>query len=79
MKKNHDVITEHYLVPATLFLLNICFAHVLYAFTAGSTYSSSARIAMVAVLALMGISLVLKKNVIMVGSMLFYLLMALTL
>jgi hypothetical protein len=79
MKKNHNALTEHYLIPATLFVMNICLAHFLYAFTAGSTYSGTGRIAMVIALFLMGVSLVYKKQVLIAGSILFYLLIALAL
>ena len=77
MKKSHNVLTEHYLVPATLFLMNICIAHVIYAYTAESTYSPVGRLAVTIAFVLMGGSLVSKKQFLLTGSILFYLLVAL--
>lgn len=78
MKKSHHVLTEHYLVPATLFLLNISLAHVIYAFMAESTYSTVGKIAVTVSFVLMGGSLFYKKQLLLAGSMLLYLLVALT-
>jgi hypothetical protein len=77
MKKTHNVLTEHYLVPIILFLLNICLAHVIYAFVAASTYSLAERIALTLAFALLVGSLVFKRQVLLVGSILFYALVVL--
>lgn len=43
MKKTYSSLAEHYLVPAVLFLLNVCLAHLVYAFAA-SSYSAADKI-----------------------------------
>lgn len=75
MKKTHNAFTEHYLIPAVLFLLNICLAHVIHAFVTGST--SLTRIALTVALVLLGSSLLFKKQFLLTGSILFYSLVAL--
>jgi hypothetical protein len=77
MKKIHHTLTEHYLVPAALFLLNICLAHLIYAFASGSTYPPISRIALALAFVLLGSSLVLKKQIHLAGSILFYTLVVL--
>lgn len=72
MKRGHHVFTEHYLVPAVLFLLNICLAHLIHAFVAGETYSLLDKIALAMAFVLLGSSLLLKKQVHLAGSILFY-------
>lgn len=77
MKKPHNILTEHYLIPAVLFLLNICLAHVIYAFVAASTYSLSGSIALALAFGLLMGSLFFKRQVLLVGSILFYALVVL--
>jgi hypothetical protein len=77
MKKPHNILTEHYLIPAILFLLNICLPHVIYAFVAASTYSISERIALALAFALLIGSLFFKRQFLLVGSILFYALVVL--
>jgi hypothetical protein len=74
MKKRHHTFTEHYLVPAVLFLFNICLAHIIYAFAGGSAYSPVSKVALAAAFALLGCSLLLKKQALLTGSILFYVL-----
>lgn len=76
MKGKFNKLTEHYLVPAVLFLLNICFAHLTCVFVAGSAYSISTRIAIVVAFVLLGSSLLVKKQIHLAGSILFYILVA---
>lgn len=72
MKKSHHALTEHYLVPAALFLLNICLAHLIYAFTSNSAYLPLGKIALAVAFVLLGSSVVFKKQVHLAGSILFY-------
>lgn len=72
MKKRHNALTECYLVPAVLFLLNICLVHLTYALVAGSTYSPISRIALAVAFVLLGSSLLFKRQVLLASSMLFY-------
>jgi hypothetical protein len=65
-------MTEHYLIPAVLFLLNICLVHLAYAFVSGSAYSVEGKIALSASFILLGSSLLFKKQVLMTGAMMFY-------
>lgn len=74
MKGKHNKLTEHYLVPAVLFLLNICLAHLTCVFVAGSPHSLSSRIALAVAFVLLGSSLLVKKQVHLAGSILFYML-----
>ena len=76
MKKEHHKFTEHYLVPAVLFLFNICLVHLIYVFVPGSAYSVVGKIALAIALALMGISLFHKKQVLLISAILFYTLVA---
>lgn len=77
MKKKYHALTEHYLVPAVLFLLNICLAHTIYAFAGDSLYSAAGKIALVAAVAFLGSSLLLKKETLLAGAILFYAVVAL--
>jgi hypothetical protein len=79
MKKKHNGFTEHYLIPAVLFLLNICLVHLIYAFVAGSMYSYISKIALAVAFVLLGSSLLFKRQVLLASSMLFYTLVALLL
>lgn len=72
MKKRRHKITEHYLVPLVLVLLNVCLAHLIYAFVTGSTVSPGGKVSLVLAFALLGSSLWLKKQVHLAGSILFY-------
>jgi hypothetical protein len=76
MKKAHNALTEHYLIPAVLFLLNICLAHVIHAFATGST-PLAGRMVLIVAFVLLGSSLLLKKKFLLTGSILFYSLTAL--
>lgn len=67
MKKRHNTLTERYLVPAVLFLLNICLAHVIYAFVSSPSYLLADKVALAGAFALMGVSLVLKRPVLLAG------------
>lgn len=75
MKKH--ALTEHYLVPAVLFLLNICLVHLICVLVAGSVYSTECRIALTFTFALLTGSLLLRKQVLLSGSILFYVLVVL--
>jgi uncharacterized membrane protein YoaT (DUF817 family) len=72
MKKKHNAFTEHYLIPAVLFLLNICLVHFIYAFVAGSTYSNVSKMALAVAFVFLGSSLLFKRQVLLASSMLFY-------
>jgi hypothetical protein len=71
MKKEHNAVTERYLVPVVLFLLNICLAQVIHAFAFGST-PLPYRIMLVVAVVLLGGSLCFKKKILLTGSILFY-------
>lgn len=77
MKTRHNAFTEHYLVPAVLLMLNICLAHVIYAFVVNSTYSLAGKLVLAAAFVLLGSSLLFKKQVLLAGSITFYVLVAL--
>ena len=72
MKKHHNVFIEHYLVPAALFLLNICLVHVVYVYSAGSMYSLESKAILTLVLLAMAGSLAFKKKGLLVSSIFFY-------
>lgn len=72
MKKKYNKFTEHYLVPTVLFLLNICLAHVVYAFVSASSYLLVDKIVLAVAFVLMAGSLLLKRQVLLAGSILFY-------
>ena len=72
MKKRQHALTEHYLVPAVLFLLNICLVHLISVLVAGPANSSASKMALAITLALLGSSLLLKKQILLTGSILFY-------
>lgn len=72
MKKHHNALTEHYLIPAVLFLLNICLAHLIHALASGTMYSSSEKLLLALAFVLLGSSLLLKKRFYLVGAILFY-------
>ena len=72
MKKSTNAITEHYLVPAVLVLLNICLAHVIYAFAGYSVYDAAGKTALALALGLFVLALSLKKQTLLGGSILFY-------
>jgi hypothetical protein len=72
MKKKYNALTEHYLVPLILFLLNICLAHVIYAFTASSSYTAADKTALTLAFTLFIISLSLKKQALLGASIVFY-------
>ena len=74
MKKRYNKFTEHYLVPSVLFLLNICVAHVIYAFVSASSYLLVDKIILAVAFVLMAGSLLLKRQVLLAGSILFYML-----
>ena len=77
MKKKHNALTEGYLVPAVLFLLNICLVHLAYALVADSTYSYISKIALAVAFVLLGSSLLFKRQILLASSMLFYTLVVL--
>ena len=77
MKAKQHKLTEHYLVPAVLFLLNICLVHVIHALTEGAEHSPTYKIAIVTAFVFLASSLVARKKVYMTGSILFYALVAL--
>ena len=72
MKKRRHALTEHYLVPAVLFLLNICLVHLIFVWVAGPVYSPANKMALAVTLALLGSSLLFKKRILLTGSILFY-------
>jgi len=72
MKRKHNKLTEHYLIPAVLFLLNICLAHLACVLVAGEAYSVSTRIVVAIAFVLLGSSLLVKKQIHLAGSILFY-------
>jgi hypothetical protein len=74
MKKRRHIYTEHYLVPAVLFVLNICLAHVIYMFVTGAPYPVASKIVLATAFALLGSSLLFKKQILLGGSILFYVL-----
>lgn len=76
MKKAHNALAEHYLIPAVLFLLNICLAQFIHAF-ANDSASLTSRMVLVIAFVLLGSSLFLKKQFLLAGSILFYSLAAL--
>jgi hypothetical protein len=77
MNKAHNTFTEHYLVPAVLFLLNICLAHLIYVFVADPTYSLAGKIALAMAFVSLGSSLFVKRQIFLGGSILFYTLVVL--
>jgi hypothetical protein len=77
MKKKYNALMEHYLVPAVLILLNVCLAHVIYAFAGSSAYTLTGRLALAVAFVLLVISLSLKKQALLGGSILFYALVVL--
>lgn len=74
MKKKYNKFTERYLVPAVLFLLNICLAHVIYAFVSASSYRRIDKIVLAVAFVLMTSSLLLRRQMLLAGSILFYML-----
>jgi len=76
MKKTYNARTEHYLVPAVLFLLNICLVHVIYAFTPHSSYTATGKMALTLAFLLFALSLFLKKPIWLRGAIVYYVLIA---
>ncbi|QNL52025.1 hypothetical protein H8S90_10870 [Olivibacter sp. SDN3] len=54
-------LTEHYLVPLTLFVLNICLMHTIYAFESGVPYSGWHKGLLCGIALILGAAL-MKKN-----------------
>lgn len=75
MKKKHNAIIEHYLLPVALFLLNICLVHVVYAYATGSM-SLLSKLALTLTLVLLAGSLLFKKKVLLTSSILLYVIVA---
>lgn len=73
MKKIYSSFEEHYLVPAVLFLLNVCVAHLVYAF-ASSSYSPAEKIVLTLAFVLFGSALLFKGRALLNGSILCYVL-----
>lgn len=71
MKKVYSAFEENYLVPAVLFLLNVCLAHLLYAF-ARSSYSATDKILLVLSFVLLGVSLLSKGKMLLSGAIFGY-------
>jgi hypothetical protein len=71
MKKIYSPSEEHYLVPAVLFLFNVCLAHLIYAF-AISFYPAADKITLTLAFVLFGASLLFKGKLLLSGSILFY-------
>jgi hypothetical protein len=71
MKKTYSSFAEHYLVPAVLFLLNVCVAHLIYAFAA-SSYSPAEKIILTLAFILFGAALLFKGKVLLGGSVVCY-------
>lgn len=61
-KKKHHALTEHYLIPAALFVLNICVVHVAYALSTGSWVSLWHLVALTAGLVTLVGALILKNR-----------------
>ncbi|HLT71862.1 MAG TPA: hypothetical protein VKZ75_04395 [Cyclobacteriaceae bacterium] len=72
MKKRRHALTEHYLVPAVLFLLNICLVHLISVLVAGPAYAPATKMALGVTLVLLGSSLLFKKRILLTGSIFFY-------
>lgn len=73
MKGKHSILTEHYLVPAVLFLLNIALAQSIHAFASDMpTYTVATKAVLIVALAFFVASLVFKKKILLTGSILFY-------
>ena len=58
----HDKITEHYLVPAALFALNIGLVHVIYAYATHTWDNYWHLTALTSAPVTLGIALLLKKR-----------------
>lgn len=76
MKKKHNTFVEHFLVPITLFVLNVCLVHVVYLYAAGSLYSVTAKVTMTLTLILMGASLIFKQKSLLTVAVLLYAIVA---
>jgi len=74
-KTRYHTITEHYLVPTALFLLNICVVHVLYVYSTGKWGSVWYLVALTGALAALGSALVVKGRYYLWCSIVYYLLL----
>lgn len=73
----HDKLTEHYLVPATLFALNICIVHVIYVFATGSWQNHGHLAALTGSPVALGAALLLKNRGFLACSTVAYLVLLL--
>lgn len=69
----HHQLTEHYLVPTTLFALNICVVHVIYAYATGSWHNYWHLAALAGSPVVLGIALLLKNRGLLACSTVGYL------
>lgn len=78
MKKRQHIVIEHYLVPAALFVLNICLIHLVYVLATGNWQNNRWYTATLAVALLTGcISLRVKRKGYLFFSIAFYLVLLL--
>jgi len=77
MKKKQHVLIEHYLIPAVLFMLNICLVHFVYLLVAGIGHNIAYAAALAIALLAMGGALLLKRKSYLIFSIAFYLLLLL--
>lgn len=72
MKKKHNTLIEHYLVPIALIVLNICLVHAVYLYAAGPAYSLLSKLVMTFTLALLAAALIFKTRSLLATSILLY-------
>lgn len=72
MKKKHNTLIEHYLIPIALIMLNICLVHVVYLYASGPIYSVPVKFVMTLTLILMAAALIFKTKSLLAGSILVY-------
>lgn len=76
MKKKQHVLIEHYLIPAVLFMLNICLVHLIYILAIDDRHSMVAYVTTLAIALLaLGSALLLKRKSYLIFSIAFYLLL----
>lgn len=69
----YDTHTEHYLMPAALFLLNICTVHVIYAYANARTGQLGWLLLLTFAWIALGSAVWLKNRIYLGGSMALYL------
>lgn len=61
-------LTEHYLVPTALFMLNICLMHTVYAFESGVPYYGWHKLLLCGTLLFLGVAVMKKKKWCLIGA-----------